>query len=404
MSIRGFMHNLISGPARPTLDTWGLDDHSGSKVATSESATSSNKNASPTLPPAPRRSPVAKRSSKNRLIPNDDLIDAINSYVDRAPPQDTARLRRFKSLDRELAVQLDAFRKSHAQAGGGRLTLQALTHDELHAEVERTDDEIKLHLLLDNQCKAAKNASATRSGLARGKRFDKEGTLCAYKCVEQDDYHTRFVASGTADQSTGNLGTANNVHAKSWPRQSPKQAVGSKLSDATKISGKAKTGEEIARIRKAADSEHWCDWLRKNGLEVVESSKDQNNCLLVSVLQHASGRYSSAALAQHERRARKLRAATPVEHQDIPVGAELTPDCAVTKWAIERINKAYRRKVRLITVQPRQLSESEGSGVMPLIDYGRDAIAEDDEPIVVQSNGSHFQAIRRKPAPIDLLS
>ena len=436
MTLRSFLRTFRSAPAASQEDPWNLNVDPGKLKTPSRNAPSRANSPSNGLPSIRKGAPVTPRASNNPPVPHSVFMDAINFRFDKLTPQDTARVREVNTLTKVLKSRVASMEKLPVASGNAKFSLKAITGIEGHAKEKRTQKEIELHILLESQWRFAagklgtlpegftglpegfaigpddlKNSQKARKAKAKVKstppdlltpdpvqenRFDHKATRHAYNCVLRDDYCKELIDPIPAKEPNENRGIVGNSSARPGSQQQPTQTVNEDPA-VLKARGKAKTDVELAKIRKAACSEQWGNWLRNNKIQVVPSSKDQNNCLLVSLLQHATGQYGPDALDGHEHDARQLRADVPEKHKDIEVGAELTPDSNVVKWAIKKINKDKLRKLRLITIHPVELSETKA---VPIIDSDSepDDGKDDWEPVVVLGDGAHYQAIKRAPA------
>ncbi|MBC7513978.1 MAG: hypothetical protein H7234_06025 [Herminiimonas sp.] len=369
-------------------------------------------------------------------------MDEINSRLFKIKPQDTARVRRLNSLSEVLDDRLASLRKSSAEPGNAGFTLKTITGEETDGEVERTEEEIKLHILLENQWhRAAREANALPEGFtglpegyaigpgdlkkiqkartAKAKiqsapaaldllssdplqenRFDHKATKHAFDIITQHNYYKPLVDQGSAEELGKNSSSVENREASPGSPQQQRRVVKNTLSGAASPQGKATIDAQKARLKAAATSNAWKDWMRDKGIETVPNVGDGNNCLLMSLLQHATGRYGPEAMHEHELAAMQLRAKMVDKFKDIKAGEDLSPDCDAVKWAVDKINKEKGRKLRLVTIQVKTIPEEHGGGVAPLIDYEADRGEDDEEPVVVLAHGHHYEAVKGAPSLI----
>lgn len=152
----------------------------------------------------------------------------------------------------------------------------------------------------------------------------------------------------------------------------------------------AKIDTERRQVALRSKSNAWREWLKKEGIVRIENSKSGNNCLLMSLLQHASGNYDATAMEEHRTTAQKLRAdMLAKEFGGIEANNYLLPESDGVKWAIKQINLLYGRNLRLVTVQLAG-DHNTKNGFTPVIAHDADC---GTEPVAVFAAGDHFEAL-----------
>ena len=146
-------------------------------------------------------------------------------------------------------------------------------------------------------------------------------------------------------------------------------------------------------LQKNAGMDEWHDWMKANNISVAKNRGQNNNCLLLALLQHATGNYHENSWEGLEERAQLLRDAMVARYNDIKQGDLLLADCEAVQWAIGEINREYRRDLRLHTVVVQ--SNSVSGEVTPAIDY---ADSKGNEPVAVLWSGHHFEALTAHPS------
>lgn len=118
------------------------------------------------------------------------------------------------------------------------------------------------------------------------------------------------------------------------------------------------------------------DWLATHGFDIRRNNGNQNNCLIISMLQHATGDYHSehAAQAKHYKKLLVERSGGEEKGSNA-----LFSDDELTRWLIARINRDFfgdRRelylKFRFVTAdldgKPAVRTTGEGSRIAGIVD------------------------------------
>ena len=120
-----------------------------------------------------------------------------------------------------------------------------------------------------------------------------------------------------------------------------------------------------------------------------------NNCLLVSILQHASGDYYDHL---HHDMAKILREGLVGMKRDQPddsrikYGEGLFDDEDLLKWVINTVNNLYGRDLQIHMVVP-GFANSEQTVVTPGLHVDSEASMQGTEPILILKNNFHYEAI-----------
>ena len=91
------------------------------------------------------------------------------------------------------------------------------------------------------------------------------------------------------------------------------------------------------------------DWLNHHGFDVIPNSGGgRSNCLLISLMQHATGNYAS----EHEAEVSELRQALVEQSGGAESGALFgdTGSDSSLRWLVNRINRDYAQPGRTLTV------------------------------------------------------
>lgn len=122
-------------------------------------------------------------------------------------------------------------------------------------------------------------------------------------------------------------------------------------------------------------------WLSKHGFIVRPNSGDQNNCLLISMLQHVTGNYSRDSKALHKAAERYKALVVDWSDGKERSSSSLFSDDMLTELLVEQINQDYfgaRRDLyiqfRFITAsldgEPAERHVGNGPRIMGIIDGG----------------------------------
>lgn len=166
---------------------------------------------------------------------------------------------------------------------------------------------------------------------------------------------------------------------------------------ATQASASANPGDQSADAQRRADeairravadmasgNAKFMKWLEQNNIEAVTNNGYGLNCLIIALLQHATGGYGNefepALAAEAQKIRRKL---------NIDDGMLYSDDTTASK-IVGAINADHHTNMVLVEVQ----ADEAGQPVIPILP---DQLSERDR-VVVWQKGNHFEALRAKDA------
>ena len=156
--------------------------------------------------------------------------------------------------------------------------------------------------------------------------------------------------------------------------------------DDRSIDAQRRANEAIRRA--VADMERgnmkFGQWLGRNNIEAVSNSGVGLNCLIIALLQHATGAYESAFEPNLAAQAAQLR-----QQLGIEAGMLYSDDTAASQ-IVEAINTMYGTRMVPVEVQ----ADEQG---LPVISTPLEQIPEGDR-VVIWQRGNHFEALRAKDA------
>lgn len=208
------------------------------------------------------------------------------------------------------------------------------------------------------QVKTEKNASTSESLKSP---FDAKGaTIAAKKITEMQ---------GTA---FGNPGNDTNKLVAGSILPTPRSQAGT-TSDNRATQAIAEERERMAKLMPKVES-----WMKARDIAIVPNNGDSLNCLIISLLQHATKDYTS----QHTEMATKLRTAL---RQKFPeVGSQmLYSDDVPFRALVNHINKKFDVSMNVLIVQPH---ESGAPVVLPTNQTGKD-------DVVIIQKAAHYEAV-----------
>lgn len=128
-------------------------------------------------------------------------------------------------------------------------------------------------------------------------------------------------------------------------------------------------------------------WLTTHGIAAARNSGNAMNCLIIALLQHATGRYGPEAERDHAAQAARFREMLARKHPGINEGDRmLYADEAPAVDLMRMLNEAYGLSMDLHEVRPGPA----GPVRLPSLGTGKD-------PVAVLLSNSHFEALH--PAP-----
>ncbi|HEV2705517.1 MAG TPA: DUF4157 domain-containing protein [Pyrinomonadaceae bacterium] len=195
-----------------------------------------------------------------------------------------------------------------------------------------------------------------------GPGFNAELTLAAYSAIMADfsEHYSELVPEGEAP-----IGV---VH--------PEVEDVPQIEDKSKkwAAARSKLLEEILLNQEAFQV-----WLATNEIKVAPNSGSGCNCLIISLLQHATGNYAS----EHAAKARTLREALIGQFPQIVLGQMLHSDDPAYVWLVNRINEEYGISMNPVFVSP----DAEARPfVHPVNQIG-------ENPVVIWQQGNHYEAL-----------
>lgn len=236
------------------------------------------------------------------------------------------------------------------------------------------------------QQKAAEPESPPRaSSLTRNvlrSEFKPEQTAGAYAAIMQafvEYTSTTFVAQDTVD------GTAKVTSVRHGNEHVP----------ASKDPTIVPTADECDRIAandqaELKNSAKWQKWKDSHNITTVENSPaGTNNCLLLSLLQHASGRYDQSAMHEHQEMAESLRAEMlNRKFSDVTPNNLLRFGGEGVQWATQKINEMYARNLQIVAFHL-GWTNGKNSDVVPWASVE----TQGSEPVAIFVDGTHFEAV-----------
>ena len=213
-----------------------------------------------------------------------------------------------------------------------------------------------------------KNLSASQDELDRANDEALQAAIRA--SLTSDDYGltaAQVFARETGDPEAMRLANdealARGIQASLQPASAPPKAVRANV-----------PVDELTAQRSLIDKLR--DWLATHGFDIRRNNGNQNNCLIISMLQHATGDYHSehAAQAKHYKKLLVERSGGEEKGSNA-----LFSDDELTRWLIARINRDFfgdRRelylKFRFVTAdldgKPAVRTTGEGSRIAGIVD------------------------------------
>jgi hypothetical protein len=150
-------------------------------------------------------------------------------------------------------------------------------------------------------------------------------------------------------------------------------------------SWKGKQPEESAAIREAVSSmaagnEKFRNWLAANNIEAVPNRGRGLNCLIISLLQHATGAYGSEYERGFADKAQQYRHTLGIDP------GMLYSDERSVSAIVDAINREFEIDLGLVEVQSNELG-------LPFIATPLDSLPKQANKVVVWQQGDHFEAL-----------
>ena len=137
------------------------------------------------------------------------------------------------------------------------------------------------------------------------------------------------------------------------------------------------------------------EWIRENNYAVAKNHGSGMNCLLIALLQHATGRYNDQH--EHEQQAQQIRAQLEERHEFTAPGGMLSVfsnDDPILRDAVQIINDLHNTSLDPVIVYP-----TEGGHPNKGIEGDEIEIASQKNLIVYgRHDDLHFEALRKMPA------
>lgn len=121
-------------------------------------------------------------------------------------------------------------------------------------------------------------------------------------------------------------------------------------------------------------------WFGTQGIQVAPNAGSGCNCLIISLIQHATGEY----LSEHEDEARYFRAFL-IERLKVSASGMLHSDDQACDELVKEINRIYGTSINPVFVM--STKEHAEPYVLPLIDFGG------ANPVVIWQEGFHYEAL-----------
>lgn len=213
-----------------------------------------------------------------------------------------------------------------------------------------------------------KSQSASREELDRPNDEALQAAIRA--SLTSDDYGltaAQIFARETGDPETmrqaNDEALARGIQASLQPASTPPKAARAKV-----------PVDELAAQRSLIDKLK--DWLATHGFDIRRNNGNQNNCLIISMLQHATGDYHSEHAAQAKHYKKLLVEQSGGEEKS---SNALFSDDALTRWLIARINRDFfgdqrelYLKFRFVTAdldgKPAVRTTGEGTRIAGIVD------------------------------------
>jgi hypothetical protein len=128
-------------------------------------------------------------------------------------------------------------------------------------------------------------------------------------------------------------------------------------------------------------------WFQKNNLKVITNDGGRsNNCLILALLQHATGKYGKQYWPELVEEAAKWKEWLRVNHR-IKTNEMLYRDANYSVLLLEEINQKYHCNMRVIYVEPFD------SGVPFLAEILPEKIDHRANPVLIYQAGQHYEAV-----------
>lgn len=228
---------------------------------------------------------------------------------------------------------------------------------------------------MEKTSEASKNISSLQKNFINGTQQEKnvsvsESVKSPYDAKGATTAATKIIAmQGVA---FGNQGSdANKLVAGSilpTPRSQAGTSSGIRATQAI-----AEERERMAKLMPKVES-----WMKARNIAIVPNNGDGLNCLIISLLQHATKDYAS----QHTEMAGKLRTAVQKKFPDVGNNM-LYSDDIVFKSLVNFINKKFDADMNVLIVQP---DENGTPVVLPFNPTGKN-------DVVIIQQGAHYEAV-----------
>ena len=184
--------------------------------------------------------------------------------------------------------------------------------------------------------------------------------------------------------SFGTSGTGGGTHAPNVPSDPANRSV-----DTIRT-------EVLDALGQANGNFAHCAWVQRHDIFSVENGRadatpgadEGNNCLLVSILQHATGNYADRF---HADMTKTLREAMVAKFPSIQHSDPLYDDTEAIEWVRNTVNAVYGRDLQLVSVM--MTSDANGQGISPLMSGSSNG---GTEPVLIWAKGTHYEALVAK--------
>ncbi|MES2037637.1 MAG: hypothetical protein V4495_07340 [Pseudomonadota bacterium] len=289
-----------------------------------------------------------ERKTLRELKPGELEIISKNMTV-----SDRVRVEAFKELAKRSALIKTAPLEKKSEVPG------AFKTGEKTSEASKNISSLQKSFINGIQQAKTEKSASTKESLKSP--FDAKGaTIAAKKITEMQ---------GTAFGNPGN--DANKLVAGSI-LPTPRSQAGT-TSDNRATQAIAEERERMVKLMPKVES-----WMKARDIAIVPNNGDSLNCLIISLLQHATKDYSS----QHTEMATKLR--TALQQKFPEVGSQmLYSDDVPFRALVNHINKKFDVSMNVLIVQPH---ESGTPVVLPTNQTGKN-------DVVIIQKAAHYEAV-----------
>ena len=132
------------------------------------------------------------------------------------------------------------------------------------------------------------------------------------------------------------------------------------------------------------------DWAKSKDLQIVANTAHENNCALLSLMQHASGDYNADFREMAQRIKEELVEKFPDEVEGKNAMLDASIDSRSFQYALRKINEMFHVDMDVHVIQA-------GNSGLPALVEPRDP-APGKTPVVLWNSGAHFEAVVHKSA------